>query len=184
MPPLDTDITGHPNHASSIEALTTFARFANAPCPWTILHVAPAGYAYQHQPPRRTTGVYLPTSTAPFPPSLPATLPPYPYDACHRRSTLPHMRLRLQSAILCNVFQLLLQTDAADPHPTHGRYFRVRSAAAPPTVTAFQLHAHLFEKKAQTLLRRPSVQSSTPPGSSPTTTPKTLHRQPQATVLH
>ena len=89
-------------------------------------------------PPRRTTGVYLPTSTAPFPSSVPAILPPYPYEACHRRSSLPHMRLRLQPAVLDNVSQRLLQTDAADPHPTHGRYFGARSPAAPPTATAFQ----------------------------------------------
>ena len=89
-------------------------------------------------PPRRTTGVYLPTSTAPFPSSVPAILPPYPYEACHRRSSLPHMWLRLQPAVLDNVSQRLLQTDAADPHPTHGRYFGVRSPAAPPTATAFQ----------------------------------------------
>ena len=48
------------------------------------------------------------------------------------------MRLRLQPAVLDNVSQWLLQTDAADPHPTHGRYFGVRSAAAPPTATTFQ----------------------------------------------
>ena len=89
-------------------------------------------------PPRRTTGVYLPTSTAPFPSSLPATLPPCPYEACHRRRSLLHIRLRLQPAVLDNVSQRLLQTDAADPHPTHGRHFGIRSSAAPPTATAFQ----------------------------------------------
>ncbi|CAN0440566.1 unnamed protein product, partial [Ascophyllum nodosum] len=80
----------------------------------------------------------LPTSTAPFPSSLPVTLPPCPYEACHRRRSLLHIRLRLQPAVLDNVSQRLLQTDAADPHPTHGRHFGVRSSAAPPTATAFQ----------------------------------------------
>ena len=116
---------------------------------WTpqprLVYWSPGNYCTLRQcpvpvdsPPRRTTGVYLLTSTAPFPSSLPATLPPYPYEACQRRSSLPHMRLRLQPAVLDNVSQRLLQTDAADPHPTHGRYFGVRSAAAPPTATAFQ----------------------------------------------
>ena len=128
-------------------------------------------------PPRRTTGVYLPTSTASFPSSLPATLPPYPYEACHRRSSLQHMRLRLQPAVLGNDYQLLLQTDAADPHHTHGKYFGVRFAAAPPTAAAaFQPHP--------TLLRRPSVQSSTSFGSSPTTISKALHRQSQTIALN
>ena len=49
--PLDTDTAGHPNNAPFTEALATIARFANAPCPWTIPHVAPPGYTYQHQPP-------------------------------------------------------------------------------------------------------------------------------------
>ena len=48
-PPLDTDIAGHPNHASSTGTLVTLARYANAPCPWTIPHVAPPGYTYQHK---------------------------------------------------------------------------------------------------------------------------------------
>ena len=43
------------------------------------------------------------------------------------------MQLRLQPAVLSNVSQRLLQTDAPDPHLTYGRYFGVRSAAAPPT---------------------------------------------------
>ena len=51
-PPLDTDTACHPNHAPFTEALATIARFANTPCPWTIPHVAPPGYTYQH-PPRR-----------------------------------------------------------------------------------------------------------------------------------
>ena len=50
-PPLDTGTAGHPNNAQSTGALETIARFANAPCPWTIPHVAPPGYTYQHQPP-------------------------------------------------------------------------------------------------------------------------------------
>ena len=100
-----------------------------------------------------------------FPLSLPATLPLFPYEACHRPrsrlSSLPHMQLRPQSAVRGNISQLLLQTDAPDPHLTHGRHSGVRSAAAPPTAAAFQPHL--------TLLRRPSMQSSTPPGCSPTT---------------
>ena len=50
-PPLDTDTARHPNHAPSTGTLATIARFANAPYPWTIPHVAPPGYTYQHQPP-------------------------------------------------------------------------------------------------------------------------------------
>ena len=90
-PPLDKDTAGHPNHAPSNGTLATIARFANAPCPWTIPHVAPPGYTYQHQPPhfshhcRRL----------------------YPYEACHRRSSLPRMRLHLQPAAVGNVSQLL-----------------------------------------------------------------------------
>ena len=163
MPPLDTDIAGHPNHAPSTGAPATIVRFANASYPWTIPHVAPPGYTYKHQPLH-------------FSLSLPATLPIYPHEACHRLSSLPHMRLRLQPAVLGNVYQLLIQTSVPDPHLTHGKYFGVRSAAAPPTAAAFQ--------PQPTLLRRPSVQSPTPPGSSLTTTPKTLHRQPQTTALN
>ena len=115
---------------------------------------------------------------------MPVTLPLYSYEAYHGLSNLPHMRLRLQPAVLGFFSRLLLQTDAADPHLTHGRYFGVRSAVASPTATAFQSHVPLFGRKAQTPLRRPSVQSSTPSGSSPTTIPKTLHRQPQTIALN
>ena len=52
-PQLDTDTAGHPNHAPSTGALTTIARFAQRPVP-------------VDNPPRRTTEVYLSTSTAPF----------------------------------------------------------------------------------------------------------------------
>ena len=108
-PSLDTDTAGPPNHASSTGALTTIARFANSPYPWTISHVAPPGYAYQHQPPQ-------------FSLSLPVTLPQCPYEACHRVSSLPHMRLRFQPAVIANVSQLSLQANAPDLHITHGRY--------------------------------------------------------------
>ena len=82
-PPLDTDTAGYSNHAPSTGALATIARFASAPCPWTIPHVAPPGYTYQHRSPH-------------FPVSLTATLPLYPYEACHKLSSLPHMRFCLQ----------------------------------------------------------------------------------------
>ena len=90
------------------------------PAPVDIPHVVPPGYTYQHQPPR------------------------FPHPC---RRLYPHTRTRhatdaaafhtCGSASNPNS-QRLLQTDAADPHPTHGRYFGVRSAAAPPTATAFQ----------------------------------------------
>ena len=187
--------TGGPTTNSYIPPLGTAYASAGHGHRWTpqlrLVYWSPGNYCtlclcpvLVDNPPRRTSGVYIPTSTAPFPSSLPATLPPYPYEACHRRSSLPHMRLRLQPAVLGNVSQRLLQTDAADPHPTHGRYFGVRSAAAPPTATAFQSHVPLFERKAQTPLRRPSVQSSTPSGNSPTTIPKTLHRESQTIALN
>ena len=51
-PPLDTDTAGRPNPAPSTGALATVARFANAPYPCAIPHVAPPGYTYQHQPPQ------------------------------------------------------------------------------------------------------------------------------------
>ena len=170
-PPLDTDTAGDPNHAPSTGSLATIARFANAPYLQTIPHVAPPGYSYQYQ-----------SSHFPFIPAGDST--PIPYEAYHRLSSLPRMQLRLQPAVLGKVSQLLLQTDAPDPHLTHGRYFGVRSAEAPPTATAFQPHVPLFERKAQTLLRRPLVQSSTPSGSFPTPVPKTLHRHPQTTAFN
>ena len=52
-----------------------------------------------------------------------------------------------QSAVLGNASQLLLQTDAPDPHLTHGRYFEVRFAAAPPTATAFKPRPSLKGKR-------------------------------------
>ena len=148
-PPLDTDTVGHPSNAPSTGghpnnvpssgALVTITRFANAPYLWAIPHVAPTGHTYQHQPPQFTL-------------SLSATLPVYPYEACHRLSSLPHMRLRLQPAVLGSFSQLLLQTDAADPHITHGRYFGVRSST----------YSHRFPI-ARTPLRKKSanVSSST-----------------------
>ena len=175
-PPLDTDTAGHPNrvpphpnHAPSTGVLATSARFANAPYPWTIPYVAHRGIPFNINRPS-------------FPLSLPATLPLHPYEACHILGSLPHMRLRLQPAVLGNVSQLLLQTDAPDPHLTHGRYFGVRSAATSLTAPAFQPHPS--SKGTPTFLRRPSVQSSTPFGSSPTTIPKSLRRQPQTTALN
>ena len=148
--------------------MATIAHFANAPYPWTAPHVAPPGYTYQHQPPQ-------------FPLSLPATLPLYPYEACHRLSIIPHnMRLRLQPAVLSNVSQLLRQTDAPEPHLTHGRYFGVRSAAAPPTATAFQPHPSSKGKRKRSFVDHQCSQS----GSSPTTGSKTPHRHPQTTALN
>ena len=102
-PLLDTDTAGHPNHTPSAVVPETIARFVNAPYPWTTSHVAPLGHT--------SININRPN----FPLSLPATLPLYLYEVCHRLSSLPHMRLRLQPAVLSNVSQLLPQTDAADP---------------------------------------------------------------------
>ena len=141
--------TGGPTTNSCIAQPGTAYASAGRGHHWTpeprLVYWSPGNYCTLRQcpvpldnPPRRTTGVRLPTSIAPFPSSQSATLPPYPYEAYHRRSSLPHMRLRSQPAVLDNVSQRLLQTDAADPHPIHGKYLGVRSAAAPPTATAFQ----------------------------------------------
>ena len=153
--------TGGPTTNSYINQPGTACASAGHGHHWTsqprLVYWSPGNYCTLRQrpvpvdnPSRRTTRVHLPTSTAPFPSSLSVTLPPYPYVACHRRINLPHMRLRLQPAVLGNVSQLWFRTDAADPHPTHGRSFGVRSVATPPTA-AFQPY--------QTPLRRPSVQS-------------------------
>ena len=117
MPPLDMDTAGHPNHALSTGALETIARFANAPYPWTTLY--PHAGDFTPVPVRGMPQTQL-FSTHAGPP---------------------------QSADLGNASQLLLQIDAPDPHLTHGRYFEVRSAAAPPTATAFKLHPSLKGKR-------------------------------------
>ena len=59
------------------------------------------------------------------------------------------MRLRPQPAVRGNVSQLLLQTDAPDPHLTHGKYFGVRSAAAPPTAAAHNAARKLSDNDSQ-----------------------------------
>ena len=82
------------------------------------------------------------------------------------------MRLRLQPAVLGNVSQRLLQTDTADPHPTHGRYLGVRSAAAPPTTTAFQSrpvyqpHTYLTPPSRTKQASSPRTPSASSTGSS------------------
>ena len=152
--------------------------------PWQLLHALPTPRTRGQPPTSHHRGIPININRLNVPVSLPATLPLYPYEAGHRLSSLPHMPLRLQPAVLDNVSQLLLQTDAPDPNLTHRGYFGVRCAAASPTAAAFQSHAPLSESKAQTPLRRPSVQSSTPAGSSPAMIPKTLHRQPQTVALN
>ena len=160
-PRLDTDTAEHPNHAPSTGTLASIARFTNAPYPSTIHHVAPPWYTYQHQPPQFS---FMPAGdSTPIPvrgmpqtqrPSTHAAPPPtrspkqcFSAVASGRRSQpLSHPREILRDS------------------------FRSRSTYSrrPPTAAAFQPHP--------TLLRRPSVQSSTPPGSCPKTIPKTLHR--------
>ena len=97
-----------------------YCTLRQCPVPVDTPHVAPPGYTYQHQPPH------------------------FPHPC---RRLYPHTRTRHATDAAafhtCGSAsnppsQRLLQTDAADPHPTHRRYLGVRSTAAPPTATAFQ----------------------------------------------
>ena len=171
-PPLDTDTAEHPNHAPSTGTLASIARFTNAPYPSTIHHVAPPWYTYQHQPPRFSfmpagDSTTIPVRGMPQTQRLSTHAAPPPTRSprqcfsavasarCSR--PLSHPR-----EILRDSFRSRPPTAAAhlQPPPTYSR--------RPPTAATFQPHLML--------LRRPSVQSSTPPGSSRTTIPKTLHR--------
>ena len=134
-------------------------------------HVAPPGYTYQPQPP-------------PFSLSLPATLPPYPYEACHRLNSLPHKRLRLQPAALGNVSHLLRLTNASDPSSHSCEILLVFN----PRPLHLQLppsnHTPFQKESASSLSPTGSVPSSTAfRRSFPTTIPNTLHRQPRKTAL-
>ena len=125
---------------------------------WQLLHASPT--------PRTHGQSFIPAGD--FTPVPVQGMPQIQQPSTHTDSPQP--------AVLGNVSQLLLQTDAPNSHLTHGRYFGIRSAPASPTAAAFRPHPTLF--------RRTSVQSSTPSRSSPTTIPKTLHRQPQTIALN
>ena len=122
--------------------------------PWQLLHASPTPRTHGQFPTSHYRGIPININRPNFPLSLPTTLSLYPYEACHRFSSLPHMRLRLQPAVLGNVSQLLLQTDAPDPHLTHGRYFGVRSVVVPPTATTFQPHPSSKGKRKRSFADR------------------------------
>ena len=154
--------TGGPTTNSYIAQPGTAYASAGHGHRWTpqlrLVYWSPGNYCTLRQrpvpvdnPPCRTTGVYIPTSTAPFPSSLPAILPPYPYEACHRRSSLPHMRLRLQPAVLGNFLSGCFRPTLPTPIP----HMRDTSASFRSSST----HSHRLQI-ARTPLRKESANAS------------------------
>ena len=141
-PPLDTDTAGHPNHAPSTRALKTIARFVQRPVPVDNPPRRPPGYICQHQPPQSS---FIPAGdSTPIPVrGMPQTQQP----STHAAPPPTHCARQCLSAVTSD--------RRSRPHITHVGYFGVHSTAVPPTAAAFQPHAPLFERKAQTLLRRP-----------------------------
>ena len=121
--PLDT--AGHLNHAPSPRALATTARFANAPYPLTIPHVAPPGYTYQHQP--------LQCCFIPAGDSIPIPVRGMPQTQQPSTQAAP-LPTRSPRQCFSAVASDRRSRSAISPM---GDIFGVQSAADPPTAAAF-----------------------------------------------
>ena len=139
--PLSTDTARHPNHAPSTGLLATIAR-ANTLYPWTIPHVAPPGHTYQYQPPQFS---FIPAgdSTHILVRGMPQTQQPSTHAAPHR-TRIPRQYF---SAVASDL--------------THGRYFGVRSTAAPPAFRTRSTYSRRLPT-ARTHLRRESANALSP----------------------
>ena len=103
--------------------------------------------------PHRTTGAYLSTSTRPI----------FIYP-CRRLYLYPRTRHATDSVAFHTYGSASNpQTDAPDPHLTHGRYIGVRSAAAPFTAAAFQLQNHSFRSPSIYSRRFPTAPNAPSP---------------------